>query len=322
MEAVQIGRLGGPEVLRADVLPDPVPGRDDVLVRVAAAGINYVDTYHRTGLYPHPLPFIPGQEGSGVVEAVGADVAHLAPGDQVAWADCHGSYADLVSIPAERAVLVPTGVSLETAAAAMLQGMTAHYLVNDTYPVQPGDRCVLYAAAGGVGTLLTQMLRVKGGESFAVVGTEPKAEVARSAGADHVIVAAEGDLAEQIESIAGKRQMAVVYDGVGAATFETSLSLLRRRGMLVAFGNASGPVPPVDVLTLSRNGSLFLTRPSLHDYIAERADLERRAADLFGWIGSGEIEVTIGGRFPLAEAAEAHRALEGRKTIGKVLLVP
>ncbi len=173
-----------------------------------------------------------------------------------------------------------------------------------------------------MGTLLTQMLRLKGGESFAVVGTERKAEVARSAGADHVIVAADGDMAEQIESIAGKRQMAVVYDGVGAATFETSLSLLRRRGMLVAFGNASGPVPPVDVLTLSRNGSLFLTRPSLNDYIAERADLERRAADLFEWIGSGQLEVTIGARFPLAEAAEAHRALEGRKTIGKVLLIP
>ncbi len=322
MEAVQIERLGGPEVLRAGVLPDPVPGRGEVLVRVAAAGINYVDTYHRTGLYPHPLPFIPGQEGSGVVEAVGADVADLAPGDEVAWADCHGTYAELVSIPAERAVPVPTGVSLETAAAAMLQGMTAHYLVNDTYPVQPGDRCTLYAAAGGVGTLLTQMLRLKGAESFAVVGTERKAGVARSAGADHVIVAAEGDLTERIESIAGKRQMTVVYDGVGAATFETSLSLLRRRGMLVAFGNASGPIPPVDVLTLSRNGSLFLTRPSLNDYIGERADLERRAADLFEWIGSGEVEVTIGARFPFAEAAEAHRALEGRQTIGKVLLVP
>jgi NADPH:quinone reductase len=322
MEAIQIGQLGGPEVLQAAQLPDPIPDRGEVVVRVAAAGLNYVDTYHRTGLYPHPLPFVPGQEGSGVVETVGPDVAGLAIGDRVAWTDCYGSYAELVSIPVARAVTVPDDVGMETAAAAMLQGMTAHYLVNDTYPVQPGDRCLLYAAAGGVGTLLTQMVRLKGGETFAVVGTEAKREVAKGAGADHVIVSGDGDLADQVETIAGKRQMAVVYDGVGAATFETSLRLLRRRGMLVAFGNASGPVPPIDVLTLSRNGSLFLTRPSLGDYIVERADLERRAADLFDWIGSGEVEVTIGAHYPLAEAAEAHRALEGRQTTGKVLLVP
>ena len=288
MEAIQIAELGGPEVLHAAEFPDPTPGRGEVLVRVAAAGLNYVDTYHRTGLYPHPLPFIPGQEGSGVVESVGADVAGVAVGDRVAWTDCHGSYAELVSIPADRAVRVPDEVGLETAAAAMLQGITAHYLVNDTYPVQPGDRCALYAAAGGVGALLTQLLRLKEGESFAVVGTAEKAEMARAAGADHVIVG-DGDILDQIESIAGKRQMAVVYDGVGAATFETSLRLLRKRGMLVAFGNASGPVPPIDILTLSRNGSLFLTRPSLNDYIAERADLEKacRGAIRLDRLGAG-----------------------------------
>ena len=322
MEAIQIVQLGGPEVLKAVQVPDPIPNRGEVVVRVAAAGLNYVDTYHRTGLYPHPLPFVPGQEGTGVVEMVGPDVADLAIGDRVAWTDCYGSYAELVSIPEARAVTVPDDVGMETASAAMLQGMTAHYLVNDTYPVRPGDRCLLYAAAGGVGTLLTQMVRIKGGETFAVVGTEAKREVAKRAGADHVIVSGDGDLADQVEAIAGRRQMAVVYDGVGAATFETSLRLLRRRGMLVAFGNASGPVPPVDILTLSRNGSLFLTRPSLGDYIVERADLERRAADIFDWIGSGRLAVTVGARYPLAEAAEAQRALEGRTTIGKVLLIP
>jgi NADPH2:quinone reductase len=320
MDAIQIEQLGGPEVLHAAELPNPTPGPGEVLVRVAAAGLNFVDTYHRTGLYPHQLPFVPGQEGSGVIEATGPDVTDMAPGDRVAWTDCYGSYAQLVSIPAARAVPVPDEVELETAAAALLQGMTAHYLVNDTYPVQTGDSCLLYAAAGGVGTLLTQMVSLVGGESFAVVGSAAKAEVARSAGAHHVIVAGDGDLLEQIESVAGRRRMAVVYDGVGAATFETSLRLLRRRGMLVAFGNASGPVPPMDVLTLSRNGSLFLTRPALGDYIVERADLEQRANELFDWIGSGRLAVTVGARYPLAEAAEAHRALEGRQTIGKVLL--
>ena len=303
-------------------VPDPEPGAGQILVETAAAGVNFIDTYQRSGLYQVALPYVPGLEGAGTVVATGSGVDGLVAGDRVAWASCPGSYATAVVAPADRVVRVPDGVELDVAAAVPLQGMTAHYLATDTYPLTSGSRCLVHAGAGGVGLLLIQIAKRLGAEVFTTVGSPEKADLASAAGADHVILYRDVDFAEAVTEIAGPRPLDVVYDGVGKSVFDASLTLLRPRGMVATFGNASGPVDPISPLTLSANGSLFLTRPTLFDYIAERSELERRADELFAWIAAGELDVRIGARFALSEAAEAHRALEGRATTGKVLLVP
>lgn len=322
MIAIQVSETGGPEVLEQVELPDPDPGSGRVLVEVAAAGVNFIDTYQRGGLYPMELPFIVGQEGAGRVVAVGEGVQEVEVGDVVAWTDVQGSYATTASIPWERTIRVPDGIDAETAAAAMLQGSTAEYLATSTFPLQPGHRCLIHAGAGGVGRLLIQIAKVRGAEVFTTVGSPEKVEVARSAGADHVIDYRAQSFVEAIEALAGPRPLDVIYDGVGAATFEAGLGLLKPRGTMVTFGNASGPVDPIAPLALMRAGSLYLTRPTLGDYIRDRAEFKGRAERLFGWIADGSVEVHIGGRYPLQEAAEAHRALEGRATTGKLLLIP
>jgi NADPH:quinone reductase len=322
VRAIQVTETGGPEVLRAVELTAPRPAQGQVTIRVAAAGVNYIDTYHRTGLYPLGLPFVPGMEGAGVVVDAGEGVVGLEPGDLVAWADVMGSYAETVAAPAGRVVRVPKGVDAETAAAAMLQGMTAHYLAHDTFPLRPGHRCLVHAAAGGVGLLLVQLAKRAGATVFATAGSPEKAGLAAAAGADHVVEYRTAGFRESIEAIAGPHALDVVYDGVGRAVFDDSLELLRPRGTMVTFGNAGGPVDPVSPLRLMQGGSLFLTRPTLVHHIATRADLERRAGDLFEWIGAGELEVRIADRLPLDEAAEAHHRLESRSTSGKLLLIP
>lgn len=301
-------------------LDDPEPGPTDVVVDLTAAGLNYIDVYQRTGLYAMTLPFTPGSEGAGLVRAAGADVTRFAAGDRVAWSSVLGSYAEQVRVPEESAVAVPDEVGLDVAAAVMLQGMTAHYLALDTYPLREGDRCLIHAGAGGVGLLLIQIAKQRGAEVFTTVGTEEKAGLAQEAGADHVILYRDTEFGAEIERLGGRRPLDVVYDGVGQAVFARSIELLRRRGTMVTFGNASGAVEPVSPLLLSRNGSLSLTRPTLIDYIATREELERRAGDLFAWIAAGSLRVRIGVRLPLAEAAEAHRLIESRQTTGKTLL--
>lgn len=322
MWAIQMDEVGGPEVMQWRELPDPEPGPGQVVVDLAAAGLNYIDTYQRSGLYAVAMPYVLGLEGSGVVTAVGDGVERWVVGDRVAWPGSPGSYATKVALPAERVVSVPESVDLETAAAVPLQGMTAHYLVTDTFAIRKGSRCLVHAGAGGVGLLLIQLAKLLGAEVFTTVGTPEKAELAAAAGADHTILYRDVDFAEAITDIAGPRPLDVVYDGVGKSVFDQSLTLLRRRGLMVTFGNASGPVDPVSPLALSANGSIFLTRPTLFDYIVDRAELERRADDLYRWMGEGLLDVRIGQRFALSDAAEAHRAIEGRATTGKVLLIP
>ncbi|MEM7092275.1 MAG: quinone oxidoreductase [Actinomycetota bacterium] len=322
MHAIRITETGGPEVLNYVEIDDPEPGPDAILVRVGAAGVNYIDTYHRSGLYPMPATFTPGLEGAGVVEAVGSDVDTWSVGDAVAWTGVIGSYAELVAVPAASAVAVPSAVSSDTAAAAMLQGLTSHYLIDSTYPLSEGDRCVVHAAAGGVGLLLVQMAKMRGAEVFATVGTEEKAELARGAGADHVIMYREVDFAEAIEDIAGPNPIDVVYDGVGQSTFDGGLRVLRRRGTMATFGNASGPVEAVTPIAASAGKSLFLTRPSLFDYIQTPEELRSRSDEMFDWIASGRLDIRIGLELPLAEATRAHELLQGRETTGKVLLRP
>jgi NADPH2:quinone reductase len=322
MWAIQIDEAGGPDVMHWRELPDPEPTAGQIVVDVAAAGLNYIDTYQRSGLYSVPMPYVPGLEGSGVVSALGEGVGRWSIGDRVAWPTGAGSYAAKVAVPADRVVAVPDTVDSETAAAVLLQGMTAHFLVTDTFALGAGSRCLIHAGAGGVGLLLIQIAKLLGAEVFTTVGTPDKAELATAAGADHTILYRDVDFAEAITEIAGPRPLDVVYDGVGKSVFAQSLTLLRRRGTMVTFGNASGPVDPISPLVLSANGSLFLTRPTLFDYVVERSELERRAADLFRWVAAGELDVRIGATFGLSEAADAHRALEGRTTTGKVLLVP
>lgn len=322
MDAIQIGETGGPEVMSLVELNDPVAGSGEVVVEVAAAGLNFIDTYQRTGLYDVTLPYVLGLEGAGVVSEIGDGVDGLDVGSRVAWTSIAGSYASRVVVPASSAVVVPDAVSLETAAAAMLQGLTAHYLVTDTYPLGPSDSCVIHAAAGGVGLLLVQMAKMKGATIFATVGTEAKAELARAAGADHVILYRNVDFGDAVIEIAGAQAIDVVYDGVGASTFDRGIELLRSRGMMVTFGNASGPVPPKSPIEMSGGKSAFVTRPSLFHYIAGEGELQQRCDEMFGWIQSGKLDVRIGHRFELADAAEAHRQLEGRTTTGKVLLIP
>lgn len=320
VQAAVISEYGDPEVLVAGEVPDPTPGEGELLVDVDHAGVNFIDTYQRVGRYPVPTPFISGVEGSGVVAELGEGVTEFSAGDRVAWSGAQGSYAERITLAADGAVIVPETVSLDEAAAVMLQGMTAHYLVHDTFPLASGDRTLIHAAAGGAGRLLVQLAKQIGAEVFATVGSDEKVEVATNAGADHVINYTTTSFREAIEDIAGRRPFDVVYDGVGATTFEDSLALIRRRGLMASFGSASGVVPPVDPLRLTREGSLFLTRPSLGDYVATRDELVRRAAAVLGAVAAGDLNVLIDRRYPLAEAADAHRALESRQTVGKLLI--
>jgi NADPH:quinone reductase len=320
MRAVEVRTKGGPEVLELVDRPEPRPGAGQVVVDVAAAGVNFIDTYQRGGIYPVPMPLVLGSEGSGRVREVGAGVDGLAVGDRIAWQGVPFSYAEQVAVPAEAAVPVPDGVSDEVAAALLLQGLTAHYLCTSTYAVQPGDVVLLHAGAGGVGLLLTQLVKARGGEVITTVGTPEKAELARSAGADHVI--GYDEVADTVRSVTGGVGVPVVYDGVGRDTFDTSLGCLRRRGLMVLYGAASGPVPPVDPQRLNSGGSLFLTRPTLGHYVATRDELMWRAGELLAAVDAGRLSVRVGATFPLAEARAAHEALEGRRTTGKVLLIP
>jgi len=322
MKAIHVEGFGGPEVLRLVELPDPVPGPGQLRVRVEAAGLNFIDVYHRTGLYPNPLPFVPGLEGAGVVEGVGPDVTDFREGDRVAWATALGSYAGRHLVPAAQAIKPPRGVDSSTAAAVMLQGMTAQYLTATTYPLKPGDTCLVHAAAGGVGLLLVQMAKRRGARVLGTVSTEEKAALAKDAGADEAILYSREDFKAAVKRLTDGRGVAVVYDSVGVTTWERSLDCLAPRGMLVFYGQSSGPVPPIDPLVLSKKGSLFLTRPTLFHYTADRASLEARAGEVLGDVAAGRLRVRIDRRYPLAEAPEAHRAFEGRRTTGKVLLVP
>ncbi|HEX5346605.1 MAG TPA: quinone oxidoreductase [Pseudonocardiaceae bacterium] len=323
MRAIQITETGGPEVLRLAELPDPAPGPGQLLVELAAAGVNYIDTYHRSGAYPMPLPFIPGSEGAGTVTAVGPDVSDFAFGDQVAWAASPGSYAELAVVATDQAVPVPQGVDIEIAAGCLLQGMTAHYLVVSVHAVQPGETLLIHAAAGGMGLLLTQLATARGGRVIATVSTAEKERLAREAGAAEVIRYTEvDDVAGEVRRLTGGDGVAAVYDGVGASTFDASLSSLRRRGMLALFGAASGPVPPVDAQRLNSAGSVFLTRPKLADYVATREELTWRAGEVFGAILDGSLRISIGGRYPLTDAGRAHQDLQSRRTTGKLMLLP
>ena len=321
MRAIQIRKTGGPEVLQLVDLPKPEPKAGEVLVKIEAAGVNFIDTYLREGRYPAPLPFIPGQEAAGVVAALGDGVSGFAIGDRVAWSGTRGAYAEFACVPASGLLKVPEGISLDDAAAAILQGMTAHYLAHDTYAIKAGDTVLIHAGAGGVGLLLTQMAKMLGARVITTVSTEPKAELSREAGADHVILYTQQNFAEEVNRIMDGDGLPVVYDSVGKTTFEDSLKCLRPHGLMVLFGASSGAVPPFDLIRLSTMGSLYVTRPTMKDYLLSREELERRAADVFGWIARGKLKVRIGHEYPLAEAQRAHRDLEGRKTTGKVLLV-
>ena len=322
MKAIRIDAFGGPEVLRVADVAEPSPGPGEIVVRLEAAGVNYLDTYHRTGLYPNPLPLVPGMEGAGVVTAAGADVALFRVGDRVAWTSAIGSYATSVRLPADKAVAVPDGIELRTAAAVMLQGMTAQYLSASTFPLGKSHTCLIHAAAGGVGLLLVQMAKRRGARVLATVGSQAKAALARGAGADEVILYSEEDFVAAVKRLTNGRGVDVVYDGVGKATALKGLDCLVLRGMMVFFGNASGPVGPIDPLLLSQKGSLFLTRPTLFHYVADRASLEARASEVLADVAAKRLDVRIDKSFPLAQAADAHRALESRQTTGKLLLVP
>ena len=320
--AIWVREIGGADVLRFEEHDPGEPGPGAVRVRPSAVGVNFIDIYFRTGLYPRPLPFVAGLEGAGAIEAVGSGVTDLAVGDRVAWAGVPGSYAEAAVAPAERVVRVPKGVDDRVAAAAMLQGMTAHYLVHGTRDTRPGDVAVVHAAAGGAGLLLVQLLKHAGATVIGTCSTGEKEKLARAAGADHVILYSQEEFAPRVRELTDGRGADVVYDSVGQATFEGSLQSLRPRGLLALFGQSSGPVPPFDLGRLNAMGSLFVTRPSLAHYTQSREELELRAGAVLDAVAVGELDVHIGAEFSLAEAAEAHRALEGRRTTGKVLLIP
>jgi len=322
MKVVLVEQPGGPEQMRVVEMPKPDPGPGQALVKIAAAGVNFIDVYHRTGLYKVDPPITLGMEGAGVVEAVGEGVTEVAPGDRVAYAMARGSYAEYAVVPAWMLVKLPPALDFQSAAAAMLQGMTAHYLTHSTFPLKEGDACLIHAAAGGVGLLLVQMAKMRGARVFGTVSTQAKAELARQAGADVVILYTEQDFLDVVRRETNGRGVDVVYDSVGASTWEKSLDCLRPRGMMVSFGNASGPVPPFQPLVLSQKGSLFLTRPTLGHYTATREELLWRAGDVLTWVQDGRLKLRIERVYKLEEAAEAHRALESRATSGKLLLVP
>jgi NADPH2:quinone reductase len=322
MKAIQVSKTGGPEVLTLVDLPAPTPKANEALIEIKAAGINFIDVYIREGRYPAPLPFIAGQEASGVITEVGSDVSNLKAGDRVAYCGIPGSYAELAAVPADRLVRVPAELDFDHAAAAMLQGMTAHYLCRSTYPLKAGETALIHAAAGGVGQLLVQMCKHLGARVIATAGNEDKANLARAAGADECIVYTQADFESETRQLTDGRGVDVVYDGVGKATFDKDLNVLRPRGYLVLFGGASGAVPPFDLIKLSQKGSLFITRPTLVHYTATREELEWRAGDVLQMIVRGELKLQIHHRYPLADAQQAHRDLEGRKTTGKLLLIP
>ena len=322
MKAIRVEQPGGPETLRLADVPDPKPREGEALVRIEAAGVNFIDVYHRTGAYRLSFPLIPGQEGAGTVVEVGAGVAEFTAGDRVAFASGSGSYAELAAVPAAKLVRVPDGVSTKQAAAVMLQGMTAHYLSKSTYPLGPDDTCLIHAAAGGVGLLLCQMAKRRGARVFGTVSTDEKARIAREAGADQTIHYTTEDLVAEVRRLTGGEGVQVVYDGVGRDTFDKSLDCLAVRGTLVLFGQSSGAVGPIDPQVLNSKGSLYLTRPSIGHYTRTREELVQRASDIFSRVASGELAVRIFRELPLAEATEAHRLLESRRTTGKLLLIP
>jgi NADPH2:quinone reductase len=322
MKAIVVEEHGGHEVLKVVDVPKPKASAGQVLVRVAAAGVNFMDVYQRKGLYGIKLPAFLGGEGAGTVEEVGGGVADLAAGDVVAWVQVPGSYAEYVAADASKVVKVPDGIDAHTAAAAMLQGITAHYLLTSTYPIQAGEWCVVHAAAGGVGLLMCQIARMLGARAIGTTSTEEKAARARDAGAEEIVLYTRENFVEAVKRITEGKGVSVVYDSVGKTTFEQSLDSLRPRGMLVLFGQSSGPVPSLDPQVLNRKGSLYLTRPTLVHYVATRAELVARSNDVLGWIRDRKLHVRIDREVPLANAAEAHRALEARETSGKVLLIP
>ena len=322
MKAVRVHAPGGPEVLRYEDIPEPRPQAGEAVVRVEAAGVNFIDVYYRTGLYKAALPVTLGQEGAGTVSAVAPDVRDVAPGDRVAWAGVFGAYAELAAVAAHRLVKLPPEISAREGAAAMLQGMTAHYLACTTYPLKPGDTCLVHAGAGGVGLLLTQIAKRRGARVIATVSTAEKARLSREAGADETIDYTTQDFESETRRLTGGRGVEVVYDSVGKTTFEKGLACLAPRGMMALFGQSSGPVGPFDPQVLSQRGSLFLTRPTLFHYIASRQELVARASEVLAWVRDGSLKLRIEHDFRLADAAAAHRALEGRTTTGKVLLIP
>jgi NADPH2:quinone reductase len=322
MKAIQVKQPGGPEAMELAELPVPQPKANEAVVKLAASGVNFIDVYFREGRYKAPMPFVLGQEGAGVVTAVGADATSVKAGEHVAWTGLLGSYAEYACVPADRLVSVPSGVTDQQAAAAMLQGMTAHYLSHDTYPLKRGETALVHAAAGGVGLLLVQMAHHIGARVIATVSTEEKAKLARQAGADDVILYTQSDFEAETKRLTGGKGVDVVYDSVGKTTFEKGLNVLRPRGFMVLFGGSSGAVPPFDLIALSQKGSLYVTRPTLGHYIATREELLARSSAVFGMIAAGQLKLRIEHTYPLAEAERAHRDLEGRKTTGKLLLIP
>ncbi len=322
MKAIQIKQTGGPDVMEFVDIPVPQPKPNEALVKIAAAGVNFIDVYNREGRYKAALPLVLGQEAAGVVSAVGSEVHGIAVGDRVAYTMTLGSYAEYAAVPAERLVKIPSGVSEREAAAALLQGMTAHYLAYDTYPLKKGETALVHAAAGGVGLLLVQMAHNIGGRVIATVSTQEKARLARAAGADDVILYTQTDFEVETKRLMGGKGVDVVYDSVGKTTFDKGLNLLRPRGMMALYGGSSGAVAPIDPLILTQKGSIFLTRPSLGAYILTPEELEKRARAVFGMIRDGKLKLRVEHVYPLAEAQRAHRDLEGRKTTGKLLLIP
>src|SRR5580700_10480644 len=322
MRAIQISKTGGPDVLEYVELPAPTPAAGQVLVKIAASGVNFIDTYLREGRYPAQLPFIPGQEAAGVVMELGEGVSGFAVGDHVAWTGVRGTYAEMACAPVAELLHVPSALNLEAAAAVLTQGLTAHYLAYSTYAIQPGDTMLVHAGAGGVGLLLTQIAKALGARVITTVSTDEKAALSREAGADHVILYTQENFADAVKKFTGGEGLPVVYDSVGKTTFEDSLKCLRPRGLMALYGASSGAVPPFDLIRLSTMGSLYVTRPTLKDYVQTRAELERRASDVFTWVAAGKLKVRIGHRYSLAEAQQAHIDLQARKTTGKVLIIP
>jgi NADPH2:quinone reductase len=322
MKAIRAHAAGGPEVMRLDEVPAPTPKAGEAVVKVDAAGLNYIDVYFRSGLYKAEYPLALGLEAGGAVTAVGPNVTEVKVGDKVAYTGVPGAYAEYAAVPAARLVVLPTGVSTKQGAAAMLQGMTAHYLACSTYPLKKGDACLVHAAAGGVGLLLCQIAKMRGARVIGTVSTDEKAKLAREAGADEVIIYTRQDFEAEVKRLTDGKGLQVVYDAVGKTTWEKSLNSLAPRGLMALYGQSSGPIGPIDAQVLNTKGSLFLTRPSLNHHIATRDELQARAGDVLGWIRDGKLRMRTEFEFPLKDASEAHRALEGRKTTGKVLLIP
>jgi len=322
MKAIRIHAPGGPEVMRLDDAPEPTPKAGEAVVKVDAAGLNYIDVYFRSGLYKAEYPLTLGLEAGGTVTAVGPNVSEVKVGDKVAYTGVAGAYAEYAAVPAARLVVLPTGVSTRQGAAAMLQGITAHYLATSTYPLKKGDTCLVHAAAGGVGLLLCQMARMRGARVLGTVSTDEKAKLAREAGADETIIYTRQDFEAEVKRLTDGKGVQVVYDAVGKTTWDKSLNSLAPRGLIALYGQSSGPIGQIDPQILNAKGSLFLTRPSLNHHIASREELQSRASEVLGWIASGKLKMRMEFDFPLKDAAQAHRALEGRQTTGKVLLVP